>query len=70
MESVAMRPGMRLVIDLGEIPHVSSDVLGKLIRLKKQLHSVGGRLGLENVHPDLVEVFRMTRLDTEFDLAP
>jgi len=61
---------MRLVIDFTDVQHVSSTILGKLIQLKKQLGVIRGRLGLQHLHPDLVEVFRITRLDHVFDVEP
>ena len=70
IDSVAMRSGLRLVIDLRNVQYLASPVLSKLINLKKQLRVGGGRLGLQHVHPDLVEVFRITRLDRVFDLEP
>jgi anti-sigma B factor antagonist len=70
IDSVAMRPGQRMVIDLGGVEYLASSVLGKLINLKKRLGAGGGRLSLQHVHPDLVEVFRITRLDRVFDLEP
>jgi anti-sigma B factor antagonist len=68
IDLVAMRSGLRMVIDLSEVQDLASSVLGKLINLKKRLG--GGRLGLQHVHPDLVEVLRITRLDRVFDLEP
>jgi anti-sigma B factor antagonist len=70
IDSVAMRPGRRMVIDFSEVEYLASSVLAKLINLKKRLGRGGGRLGLQHVHPDLVEVFRVTRLDRVFDLEP
>jgi len=46
---------------------MSSDVLGKLINLRKQL-GIRGRLVLQHSHPNLVEIFRITRLDQVFEL--
>ena len=68
VDSVEVWPGMRLAIDLGGVQYLSSATLGELIRLKKKLSAVRGRLGLQHVHPDLVEVLRITRLDMVFDL--
>jgi anti-anti-sigma factor len=67
IDSRAMRSGQRLVIDLSSVQYLASPILGKLINLKKQLGG-RGRLILQHVHPDLVEVFRITRLDRVFDL--
>jgi anti-anti-sigma factor len=70
IDSLAMRPGMRLVIDFSDVRYFASPVLGKLINLKKRLGAGGGRLCFRHVHPDLMEVFRITRLDLVFDLEP
>lgn len=55
--------GVQLVLDLGEVQYLSSAALGKLINLKKKVTSVKGRLRLQNLSSDLLEVFRVTRLD-------
>ncbi len=69
LESVEERPGLRLVIDLSDVQQLSSDTLARLINLKKQLCMIRGRLVLSHVHPDLVEIFRITRLDQVLDVA-
>ena len=61
---------MRLVIDFSAVHFLASPVLGHLIRLKKRLVAGRGRLSLRHLRPDLVEVFRITRLDQVFDLEP
>lgn len=61
--------GVRLVLDLGDVQYLSSAALGKLINLKKKVGEVSGELRIENLHPDLLEVFRITRLDQVFDIG-
>jgi anti-sigma B factor antagonist len=70
IDAVAMRPSTRLVIDFSEVSYLASPILARLINLKKRLGMSGGRLRLQNVHPDLVEVCRITGLDRVFDLEP
>ena len=41
---------------------------GKLINLKKKVGAVKGKLKLCCIHPDLLEVFRITRLDQVFEI--
>jgi anti-anti-sigma factor len=60
--------GSRLVLDLSHVQFLSSAALGKLINLKKKVVGVRGTLRLENLSSDLLEVFRITRLDRVFDL--
>jgi anti-anti-sigma factor len=70
IDSVTMPKGMRLAIDFSEVRYMSSAVLGKLINLKKKLNGARGRISLRHLHPDLVEVFRITRLDKVLGLEP
>jgi anti-anti-sigma factor len=63
---LAVREGMRLVLDLDNVQYISSPILGALIKLKKHVSSDRGRLRLRNIHPDLREVFRITRLEQVF----
>lgn len=58
----------RLVLDFGNVHYLSSAALGRLINLKKKVTAAQGRLRFFAVHPDLMEVFRITHLDTVFDI--
>jgi anti-anti-sigma factor len=63
------QPGLRLVVDLSRVRYVSSDALSKLIALKKKIVGASGEFHIENLHPDLLEVFRITRLDQVFRIG-
>jgi HptB-dependent secretion and biofilm anti anti-sigma factor len=63
------RHGVRFVLDLGDVLYFSSAALGKLINLKKQVVGARGHLKIENLSADLVEVFRITRLDQVFEIG-
>ncbi len=69
-ESLEMRRGMQLVLDLGDVQFLSSDALGKLIGFKKKVASCRGRLRIRRLHPDMQEVFRICRLDQVFEIEP
>ena len=56
------------MLDLSQVQYLSSAVLGKLINLKKTVTTMKGKLKIENLHPDLFEIFRITRLDQVFDI--
>src|SRR6185437_1836817 len=58
----------RLVLNFGGIQQVSSAALGKLLKLRGRADAARGRLRLCHLHPDLRQVFRITRLDALFDL--
>jgi anti-anti-sigma factor len=68
-DRVSEHTGVQLVLDLGEVQHLEGATLGKLVSLKKRVAAARGRLRLENLHPNLVEVFHVTRLDQVFDVG-
>ena len=52
----------RLLLDFANVLSVTSMMLSKLIMLEKRIRSVGGRLALCNLNPDLRQVFDVTGL--------
>ena len=54
---------VRMVINFSKIKFLSSAVLGKLISLNKKLASQKGRLAFCDINPDIMQVFKITRLD-------
>src|SRR5262245_62829808 len=58
----------RLLLNFSNVQYLSSAALGKLINLKKKLGAVKGSMKLCCIHPDLLEVFRITRLDQVFEI--
>jgi anti-anti-sigma factor len=68
LESVVIRPGTHIVLDLTKVRFFSSAVFSKLINLKRRAGAVGGRFSIRNVHPDVHEAMRITHLDHVFDL--
>jgi HptB-dependent secretion and biofilm anti anti-sigma factor len=61
-------PGSRFVLDVADAQYISSDALAKLLTLRKRLLSRNSRIALRSVHRDLWEVFRVTRLDSYFEV--
>ena len=60
----------QILLNFGNVQYLSSAALGKLINLKKKVGAVQGKLKLCCIHPDLLEVFRITRLDQVFEIYP
>src|SRR6266478_3814774 len=58
----------KLLLNFGNVEYLSSAALGKLITLNKKLQSVGGRLILCNIDPEIYEVFEITKLDRFFKI--
>lgn len=58
----------RLLLNFSNVQYLSSAALGKLINLKKKVGAIKGVLKLCCIHPDLLEVFKITRLDQVFEI--
>ena len=58
----------QLLLNFGNVQYLSSAALGKLINLKKKVNAAKGKLKLCCIHPDLLEVFKITRLDQVFEI--
>jgi anti-anti-sigma factor len=58
-----------LLIDLSLVQYVSSGMLNRLIDLKDQIAAAGGRLRLCGLRAEVTEIFRITQLHRQFDIA-
>ena len=68
-ELVDVHSKHRLLLNFQQVEFLSSAALGKLITLNKKVRAVRGELRLCCIHPDIAEVFRITKLDKLFDLC-
>lgn len=55
----------RIRLDLQDVTYIASAALGKLIRnlIQRRKGLANRNVRLSNIHPDLMEIFRITRLD-------
>jgi anti-anti-sigma factor len=60
--------GAGLELDLRRVGFLGASALGLFVALDKRLRAGGGRLALRGVHPWLVELFAVTRLDEVLDI--
>jgi anti-sigma B factor antagonist len=58
----------RLLLNLSHVPFLASAALARLITLRKKAHTLRGELIVCCVHPDLMEVFRISRVDHVFPI--
>ncbi len=58
----------QILLNFGDVQFLSSQALGKLINLKKKVNAAKGKLKLCSIRPDLLEVFKITRLDQVFEI--
>jgi anti-sigma B factor antagonist len=63
-EESSQRDCKKFLLNFSNVEYLSSAALGKLIALNKKVKGIGGRLVLCNIHPDIREVFEITRLST------
>jgi anti-anti-sigma factor len=68
LDSVALKPGVHLILDLSDVQFVASAALSQFVSLKNRVHGVGGQFTIRHVCPALMETFRTTRLDHIFDM--
>lgn len=69
LDSVALKPGNHLILDLNDVHFIDSAALGRLVGLKKRVNGVGGQFTIRHVDPSLMDLFRITRLDHVFNLT-
>ena len=62
-------PG-NILLSFKNVEHLSSAALGMLIMLKKKVEEKQGRLKLSDINPQILEVFKLTRLNKVFDIHP
>ena len=63
-------PGINVIVDFEGVEYLSSSALGKLITLKRKSKETSGTLKMCRIKPEIMEVFRITKLDTIFDIYP
>jgi anti-sigma B factor antagonist len=56
----------KLLLDFGQVDHLSSAALGMLINANGRIKSKNGQLRLANIKPQIYEVFKITQLNKLF----
>lgn len=65
---VNAKPAIKLLLNFGNVEHLSSAALGMLINLEKEIAKKSGKLILSDINPQIFEVFKITRLNKMFDI--
>lgn len=66
LEDLAADHARFVIVDLNEVDMITSEALGALIRARKSVSEYGGRLVLCGLKGNVLDVFKMTRLDKVF----
>ena len=61
-------PGVKILASFKNVEHLSSAALGVLITLNKKVAEQNGTLKLSDIAPRIYEVFKITRLNTRFEI--
>lgn len=69
MELVDDQYIVKMVINFEHVKFLSSAVLGKLISLSKRIAEEKGRLAFCNIREEILQVFKITRLDKIIPIA-
>ncbi len=59
---------MKIVLDFSNVEYLSSAALGKLITMDKKVKGISGKLRFCSIRSDILEVFKITRLDKLFQI--
>ena len=60
---------IKLCLNFGNVQYLSSTVLGKLITLNTRVNEDNGKLVLCAIRPQILEVFKITKLTKLFDIV-
>ncbi len=58
----------KLLLNFNDVRFMSSSVLGRLVKLNKKCKADKIKLKLCNIAPDIMEVFRITKLNKVFEI--
>lgn len=58
----------QVVLDFAPVKFMASAMLGKLVQLHKKCEEFKAKLKLAGVSPDILEVFKITKLNKVFDI--
>lgn len=67
---VEAEAGIKLLLNFGNVDHLSSAALGMLITLNKRVQAQKGAMKLSDIKPQIMDVFKITRLNRVFDIQP
>ena len=64
---VDTRNRQKLILDFAKVEFLSSSALGVLITLRNKATAIRGKVVICGIRPQLMEAFKITRLDKLFD---
>lgn len=68
LKLIEIDPNIKMVINFDSVEYLSSAVLGKLMAIHKKISEGKGKVVLCGIVPDVLEVFKITKLDKLFNI--
>ena len=69
IEPLMQHADQTIVLDCEKMPFISSSGLRLFLKIRKEVSEKGGRLYLSKVCNDVLQVFKMTKLDEVFEMV-
>ncbi len=68
IEPLMQHADQTLILDCEKMPFISSSGLRIFLKIRKEVEAKGGKMQLKNVCSDVMQVFKMTKLDGIFEI--
>lgn len=68
LKLIEIDPNIKMVINFDSVEYLSSAVLGKLMAIHKKVSVGKGKVVLCGIVPNVLEVFKITKLDKLFNI--
>ena len=68
IEPLMQHADQNILLDCEKMPFISSSGLRIFLNIRKEVAAKGGKMYLKNVCPDVMQVFKMTKLDGIFEI--
>ena len=68
IEPLMQHADQNILLDCEKMPFISSSGLRIFLKIRKEVAAKGGKMCLKNVCPDVMQVFKMTKLDDIFEI--
>ncbi len=68
IEPLLQKADQNIILDCEKMPFISSSGLRIFLKIRKEVAAKGGKMYLKNICPDVMQVFKMTKLDGLFEI--
>ncbi len=68
IEPLLQNADQTIILDCEKMPFISSSGLRLFLKIRKEVEAKGGKMLLKKVCPDVMQVFKMTKLEDLFEI--